>query len=166
MLMFTPDTTRSPRPAEVDGRDYHFVSRGDFEALQRAGAFIESVSYSGNYYGTSLDSIRSVQASGKTCVLDIDSQGVRLLRASAASFAVPPVFVYICPPSVDVLKERLRTRHTETDAECADRVRTASEEMAFAEGTPGVYDFKLVNDDLAASYAKFRQFVVIHILQH
>lgn len=131
-------TTRAPRPGEVDGVHYHFVSKEAMLADVAAGArgrgrpprrsadatpvpsrphlppglFLEHAHVHGNVYGTSLAAVRRVREQGKVCVLDIDVQGARSVKRAALGAA----FVFIAPPSMGALEERLRGRGTETDA--------------------------------------------------
>nr|KAF6348672.1 guanylate kinase 1 [Myotis myotis] len=104
-------TTRDPRPGEENGKDYYFVTR---EVMQRdiaAGDFIEHAEFSGNLYGTSKAAVRVVQAMNRICVLDVDLQGVRNLKKTD----LRPIYIFVQPPTLEVLEQRLRQRNTETE---------------------------------------------------
>ncbi|KAG6861346.1 hypothetical protein C0995_001325 [Termitomyces sp. Mi166 len=144
-------TTRSPRPGEVDGKQYHFVTAQRFRELLPQGAFIEHAEFSGNFYGTSFQAVRSVQELGRRCILDIDAQGVRQIKNTN----LDPVYLFISPPSLAVLRARLHQRGTETETAVQKRLATALEEIEYAK-QPNVHDFVIVNDDLERAYALFR----------
>lgn len=132
-------TTRSPRENEVDGREYHFVTRAAFEQLIEAGAFLEWAEVHGNLYGTSRQEIeRSRGARG--IIFDIDHQGARQIKSSSPD----AVAVFILPPSMQVLEQRLRGRRSEDESTVLRRFRAALEEIAHY----GLFDYVLVNDDL------------------
>ena len=133
-------TTRAPRPGEVDGRDYYFMSRADFLQERESDAFAESAQVHGNLYGTLRREVERVLRSGKHVVMDIDVQGARqFARAFPQS-----VLVFVMPPSADVLLERLRKRKTEAPAELAARLQSALQELQAVDG----YEYVVVNDDL------------------
>jgi len=148
-------TTRQPRQGEQEGKDYHFVTREIFANSVSEGAFIEHAEFSGNNYGTSKASVRNCQASGKLCVLDIDSQGVRSLKSSD----LDPFYVFILPPSLEELERRLRGRRTESEESLQRRLSTAKNEVAFGQ-TPGNFDETIVNDDLDAAVEKLHSIVL------
>ena len=151
-------TTRGPRPGEVDGRDYHFADtpekRAAMEADIAAGRFLESANVHGNLYGTSKAAIESVAAQGRTCILDIDVQGVANCRK--AGFPVGK-YIFVAPPAVDELQRRLKLRGTETDEVIAKRVAAATHEIQAAVTTS--WDAWIVNDDLDAAYAQLKAIV-------
>jgi len=128
-------TTRKPREGEKDGVSYFFVSREEFLKLVEQSAFIEHAEFSGNMYGTSLQAVRSVGESGKICVLDIDQQGVRSIKKTDLN----PIFVFIKPPSMEILEQRLRDRNTETEESLQKRLSAVKAELEYAE-QPGVHD--------------------------
>jgi guanylate kinase len=135
-------TTRSPRENEVDGREYHFVTRVEFERLIEAGAFLEWAEVHGNLYGTSRDEIERSRGS-RGIIFDIDHQGARQIKSSSPD----AVAVFILPPSKQVLEQRLRGRRSEDETTLLRRFRAALEEIAHY----GLYDYVLVNDDLDAA---------------
>ena len=110
---------QDPRPGEEDGVHYNFSDRSTMEQMVADGEFIETAEFSGNMYGTSAAAVEAVAESGKVCILDIDVQGVRAVKESALEGVR---FVFIKPPSLEVLEERLRARGTETE-EAIEKVR-------------------------------------------
>ncbi|ORX60819.1 guanylate kinase [Piromyces finnis] len=147
-------TTRQPREGEKDGVSYYFVTREEFLKLIDENAFIEHAEFSGNMYGTSLKAVRSVGSSGKICVLDIDQQGVRSVKKTDLN----PIFVFIKPPSLEILEKRLRDRNTETEESLQKRLGAAKAELEYGE-TPGVHDIIIVNDDLEKAFANLEEFL-------
>lgn len=99
-------TTRAPRPGEENGIDYHFVSATEMQTMIDEGNFVEAVSFFGNWYGNSFDSVYSVAMEGKICLIDLELEGVLALKQSHLS----PRYVYISPPSYEILQERLESR--------------------------------------------------------
>lgn len=137
-------TTRPPRPGEVDGRDYRFVPPEDFSRMVREGSFVEWAEVHGNRYGTPASELESRGDGDAVVLLDLDVQGLRRLRA----LGVPDLSVFIAPPDMDALAERLRRRGTESEARIQERLVNAAREMeADAE-----YDNVLVNTDLDATF--------------
>ncbi|KAJ3849361.1 guanylate kinase/L-type calcium channel beta subunit [Lentinula lateritia] len=145
-------TTRAPRPGEVDGEQYHFVTREKFLALKQEGAFIESAEFSGNFYGTSFQTVKEVQDRGRRCILDIEAQGVRQIKTTDLN----PVYCFISPPSLTALRERLQGRGTETEASIQKRLATALNEIQYAK-EPNAHDLIIINDDLNRAYQLFQQ---------
>ena len=148
-------TTRSPRPGEEDGQDYHFTTRDTMEELVRAGEFIESTEFSGNMYGTSRTAVQKVLDTGRICILDIETKGVRAIKQTE----MKPRLVFLKPPSLEVLEERLRARGTETEESLAKRLGAAAAEMEYGE-KEGNFHTIIVNDTLEAAYCKLREFVL------
>ncbi|MCH1476577.1 MAG: guanylate kinase [Arenicellales bacterium] len=130
-------TTRNIRPGETDGVDYNFVDVDTFERMIAGGDFVEYANVFGQYYGTSREAIVGNLAAGKSVVLDIDWQGARQVRAAFKD----AVSIYILPPSLEVLAERLSARGREDDQQLQERLSKASSEMShFNE-----YDYLMVN---------------------
>jgi len=148
-------TTRQPRPGEQDGKDYHYVTREKMDALVKEGSFIENATFSGNMYGTSKDAVQHVLDSGKICILDIDVQGVKAVKKTD----LKPKFVFIKPPSMEVLEARLRARGTETEESLAKRLGAAAAEMEYGE-KKGNFDAIIINDDLENAYVGLRDFIL------
>ena len=133
-------TTRAPRPAEVPGRDYYFMSRAEFIAKREQGDFAESAEVHGNLYGTLRAEVDRVMRGGQHVVMDIDVQGaVQFVRAFPLS-----VTIFILPPSAEVLLERLRARKTESPVQLAARLQSALQELQQVDE----YEYVVVNDDL------------------
>ncbi len=133
-------TTRTPRPGEMAGRDYYFMSRAEFIAKREQNAFAESAEVHGNLYGTLRDEVDRVMREGRHVVMDIDVQGaMQFIRAFPLS-----VTIFILPPSAEVLLERLRGRKTESPAQLAARLQSALQELQQVDE----YEYVVVNDDL------------------
>jgi guanylate kinase len=118
-------TSRMPRGKEVDGVDYHFVSRETFEAMIRQGAFLEWAEYAGNYYGTPWQGIETARATKNAVLLEIDVQGALQVKERFSD----ALLVFITPPSLEVLAERLRTRGTDTEAVIEERLAISQQEL-------------------------------------
>jgi guanylate kinase len=130
-------TTRAPRPGEANGRDYHFVSRERFLAMSDAGAFLESAEVHGNLYGTAEAWVRDERAAGHDVLLEIDWQGAAQVRR-----LVPDaVGIFVLPPSLEVLAERLSGRGTDAPVVIASRLRAARDEI----GHVAEFDFVIIN---------------------
>ncbi len=136
-------TTRPPRPGERDGVDYHFVDRAVFERRRELGEFLEWAEVHGNLYGTHRSETRRAAVEGRDLVLDIDVQGGLQVRRAWPS----AVLVFILPPSLEVLLERLGARGREAGFDLRRRLETAARELAFAQQ----YDYNVVNEDLAVA---------------
>jgi guanylate kinase len=132
-------TTRSPRPGEVDGVSYHFLSRERFTALRDAGSFLEWAEVHGNWYATPRAEVRRALAGGHDVILKIDVQGA----VSVKALVEDALLVFVVPPSLEALFRRLRARATETAEELELRQRNAAIELARA----GDYDHVVVNED-------------------
>jgi guanylate kinase len=138
-------TTRSPRPGEIEGRDYYFMTRADFLAERERDAFAESAVVHGNLYGTLRREVDRVLGQGKHVVMDIDVQGtLQFVRAFPQSVAI-----FILPPSADVLLDRLRARKTESAAQLAARLQSALQELQSVD----TYEYVVVNDELERAVA-------------
>jgi guanylate kinase len=143
-------TTRAPRGQELHGRDYFFLTREEFEEGIKAGKFLEWANVHGNYYGTSKTTIEAAFSSGKSVLLDIDVQGAASLRKA---FPKESFSVFIAPPSLEVLEKRLRSRGTDSEETIQKRLRNAKKEM----GEAGMFDHRIVNDDLDHAYEKLKE---------
>lgn len=139
-------TTRHPRPGEVDGRDYYFISREEFLRRRAQGAFAECAEVHGNLYGTLQSEISRVLSGGQHVVMDIDVQGAVQLRNAFPR----AVTVFVLPPSGEVLLDRLRKRRTESAAELVSRLQSALRELQAVD----TYEYVVVNDELEASVAR------------
>jgi len=141
-------TTRAPRTGEVNGREYHFVSREAFASLREQGALAEWAEVHGQYYGTPKPAVLDMLAQGRDVLFDIDVQGARQLREAFPQGA----FVFLLPPSRPALEARLRGRGTEDPETLARRLGNARMEIAQAD----FFDFQIVNDDLEQAYQELR----------
>ncbi|NDJ21277.1 guanylate kinase [Nostoc sp. B(2019)] len=132
-------TTRSPRPGEIDGKNYYFISRSKFEQLIAQGEFLEWAEFAGNYYGTPREAVLNQIRSGKLVVLEIELEGARQIRASFPG----ALSIFILPPSFDELEKRIRGRAQDSEEAIARRLRCAQEEIKAADE----FDIQIVNDD-------------------
>ena len=141
-------TTRGPRNGEIDALHYNFTTVDKMKADIDAGKFIEYAEVHGNYYGTSVEAVKSVQTKGQVCILDIDVQGVQNVKKSALN----PYYIFIAPPSMEDLEARLRGRGTEKENDIKKRLANAKGEMDYGK-EPGNFDKYLVNGDLSTASA-------------
>ena len=136
-------TTRAPRTGEVDGVDYHFVSTAEFRALNREGAFLEHAEYGNNLYGTSWKAIDQPLLEGDDVILEIEVQGAEQVKSRRPDANL----IFLLPPSLAVLEERLRGRKTDAEAVIQKRMALVDRELAAAR----LFDYAVVNDDLDAA---------------
>ncbi len=138
-------TTRDPRPGEIDGVHYHFLTQERFEQMLASGGFLESAQVHGNYYGTPKEPVTTAVDEGAVILLDIDVQGMRLVRQALAGtpYETRLRTVFIAPPDLQELERRLRGRGTETPESLARRLKNAAGEMACADE----YQHTVVNRD-------------------
>ena len=144
-------TTRSPRPGETDGVNYHFLKKEQFEELIASGGMLEYAQYCDNYYGTPKEKVMEKLNEGKHVVLEIEVQGAMQIREKCPE----AVFIFIAPPSVGELRTRLSGRGTETAEVIEKRVSEAAHEISFADR----YDYVIVNDVLEEAIEDFRTVV-------
>ncbi|KAF9181270.1 guanylate kinase [Haplosporangium sp. Z 767] len=147
-------TTRPPRAGETDGVEYNFVTREEFLAGVERGEFIEHAEFSGNLYGTSVKAVKTVGEKGRICILDIDMQGVKLVKNTDLN----PYYLSVQPPSIEQLEKRLRGRGTESEVDIQGRLAAAQGELDYAK-EEGAYDETIINDDLESAYTKFKAFI-------
>jgi guanylate kinase len=133
-------TTRAPRPGEVDGTDFHFITEARFRDLRDHGAFAEWARVHGNFYATGADAIDSALTEGRDVLLDIDTQGAAQLRARYPE----AVLVFIVAPSMAELEQRLRERRSDPEREIQRRLTRAREEISLWRQ----YDYLIVNRDV------------------
>jgi guanylate kinase len=145
-------TSRPPRPGEVGGVDYHFVSRQVFEGMVARGEFLEWADVFGDLKGTSVGDTKRLLAEGHDVVLVIDVQGARQIREQG----LPHVSVFVLPPSFAVLESRLRGRQQDSEDAMHRRLVTARDEMAAYRA----YDYLVVNDDFEAALARLQAIVL------
>ena len=144
--------TRKPRPGEIDGRDYYFVSQERFQDMIKAGDFAEWAEVHGNLYGTSRRVLDEMIAKGIDVILDIDTQGAKQIKSKYET----AVFIFIMPPSLEILEERLRNRRSDDEAEIRKRMRRAHEEIR----DYSMYNYIIVNRDFDRALTEIRSIVV------
>ena len=144
-------TTREPREMEVNGIHYHFVTPETFQKRIASGDFLEHVTLYGDDYGTSRSTVEKLLNSGKHVFLVIDTQGALMLKGK-----VPAVFIFVSPPSIDILRERVERRKTEKREKIEARLKLAEQEMQKRKE----YDFEIVNDNLDEAFQKLKRIVL------
>jgi len=142
-------TTRPPREGEHDGVDYHFITMQAFEEKIANGLFLEHAIVHGNRYGTLLESVERETEAGRDVLLEIDVQGARQIK----EILPESVLLFIVPPTLAVLEERLRQRETESEAKIALRLKNAEKEMALL----SEFDQIIVNNDLNLACKELRK---------
>ena len=146
-------TTRAPRTGECDGEHYHFLTRSVFEDRIACGDFLEYAEVYGNYYGTLVSTVAEALESGRNVLMDVDVQGAGLIRQAIASGAVNSLIadsfvdVFVCPPSLEVLRVRLTTRGQDSSEVIERRMSEAEHEMV----SQPLYAYTVVNDELDAA---------------
>jgi guanylate kinase len=145
-------TTRAPRPGEVNGREYNFHSETEFLARKEAGDFLEWAKVHGNYYGTSKSWIESQMKNGRDVILEIDWQGAHQVQA-----IIPQaIWIFILPPSIQALEDRLLHRAQDDQATIQKRVAAAKEELTHVAEA----DYLVINDDFETALAELNQVVL------
>ncbi len=144
-------TTRPPRPGEVDGVDYHFVTKEVFLSMIKQGAFLEWAEVHGHFYGTSKEGVLKQLAEGLDVLLDIDVQGARQVKKSFPE----AIMIFILPPTFQELERRLRSRGTEDEASLKVRIGNAKKEVLAAPE----YDYILINDVLEEALDNFKSII-------
>lgn len=144
-------TTRNPRQGEVDGREYFFKTKEEFEQMIEAGEFLEHACYVGNYYGTPKKYVEEQLEAGKDVILEIEIQGALNIKAQFPE----ALLLFIAPPSAEVLKQRLISRGTETPEVIEKRLARAVEESQGIEN----YDYLVVNDELEECVKSVHQMI-------
>lgn len=145
-------TTRAPRPGEENGREYHFVTVEEFEAMKDRGEFLESALVHGNYYGTSRVWIEEQMKIGNDVLLEIDWQGARQVRERFAG----TVGIFILPPSIEALEWRLHHRGTDSEQTITRRLLGAGAEMAHAPE----FEYVIINADFDVALSQMRAVVI------
>ena len=144
-------TTRGPRPGEVDGYHYHFVSVEEYNRLVEEGAFLEHATVHGNHYGTLRKPVEEMMRRGDNVLLDIDPQGAISVMENAEDY----VSVFILPPSFESLRVRLHTRNTDDPVEIERRLNNARGEVKKVDR----YQYAVINDDLELAFAQLQAIV-------
>ena len=144
-------TTRDPRPGEVNGEDYFFITRDEFDRRIAEGDFLEWAEVHGNRYGTLRSTVERRLAEGTDVILEIDPQGAMQVK----ELMPEAVLVFIIAPSMEELERRIRNRGAETEEQVRTRLATAVRELALV----GTYDHVVENDDVALATAKLEEIV-------
>lgn len=142
-----------PRPGEKDGVHYHFTAKEEMLKDIKDNKFIEHAEVHGNIYGTSYSSVTDVISKGRICILDIDVQGARRIKEDTTIIA--PHFIFIAPPSMEILEKRLRDRGTETEENIQKRTANAQNELNYGLGRGNFHDI-VINDDLNKAFLHLR----------
>jgi guanylate kinase len=146
-------TTRQPRDYEIEGVNYHFVTSQEFAEKKQRGEFLETVELYDVQYGSSIKDVERDLNNGKIVILVIDTQGMTYLKQN---YDLPFTSIFIRPPSLESLKERLENRLTECSANQEKRLTTAEKELKME----GFYDYSIVNDDLNVAYDVLRSIFI------
>ncbi len=144
-------TTRRPRDGEKDGLDYFFITEEEFDKKIADGDFLEYVKLYDTYYGTSRQWVFEQTKRGRHVVLVIDTQGAMSLKG-----IIPAIYIFVRPPSFEVLRDRLSGRQTEPDAEVEKRLEWAKQELLLG----GMYDYQIINDRLEVAYEVLKSIVI------
>lgn len=146
-------TSRQPRAGEVDGKDYYFLSHNEFKRRVDQGDFLEwEEVYAGTCYGTLKSEVERLWAEGRVAVFDVDVNGGRNIKRH---FGADALSIFVMPPSVEVLEQRLRSRGTESEEAIAKRLGRSAEELKQAP----LFDVTIVNDDLPRAVAETRRVI-------
>jgi len=145
-------TTRQPRPGEVDGVDYRFIDETRFRAFIREEAFLEWADVHGHLYGTLCSDVERECSAGYDIVLEIDVQGAMQVRNKCTRC----ILIFLSPPSLEALEQRLRLRGTESEENVRIRLRNANDEMNLASG----YDYLVINDSVEDAVHRIREIIL------
>ena len=145
-------TTRTIRSGEVDGQDYHFISKDEFIENKKNNKFIESQNVYDNFYGTTYESINEILASGKDAILEIDYKGMLLIKSRIPSSQS----IYILPPSVEELEKRLFDRGLDSDEVIEKRVSRARDELKYVKFA----DYTVMNDNFADATKSLKSIIL------
>jgi len=145
-------TTRQPRPGETPGADYTFISREDFQSMIDRGEFIEWAEVHGERYGTSRQRLHELTCSGYDVILDIDTQGAMQIKEKHSE----GTYVFVMPPSMEVLRQRLRNRMTDSLQEIEKRLKRSVAEIK----TYPEYDYVIINDTLEKAVREFEAIIL------
>ena len=148
-------TTRSARTGEINGKDYYFISRTDFQTRVQNSEFIEHCQVHDNFYGTCRSEVESIKKAGKIPLLDIDVQGALKISSSGLQFNG----LFIRPADLKTLELRLRARKTDSEESIQKRLKNAEKELNTSESNPEIFKHVLVNNDLSRTSAEFMNLV-------
>jgi guanylate kinase len=146
-------TTRTPRPGEKNGKDYHFLSHAQFEERRKQDAFLECARYAGEWYGTLRSEVKRIHDLGRHVLLDIEIQGARQVREAYP--APQSIGIFVLPPTPTVLLQRLKRRKSESLESLRTRVETATMELREATS----FDYVVINDELRVAVAEIEQII-------
>jgi guanylate kinase len=141
-------TTRAPRPGEVDGVHYYFLTKEQFEEKIRNNGMLEYACYVGNYYGTPSQAVEAQRAAGHDVILEIEVQGAMQVKEKCPD----AVFIFIMPPNMEELRRRLIDRQTESEEVVNSRMKTAEEEMKAVSH----YDYVVINDEVESAVERIK----------
>ncbi len=144
-------TTRAPREGEVDGVNYFFMTKDDFKNCIENDKFLEWAEFAGNFYGTKKKYINQCLQEGKNIILEIDTQGALQVKKKMPE----AVLIFICPPSLQTLENRLRGRHTEDEETIQKRLNAVKKELKRAE----YFDYRIVNDDVGRAVLEIEKII-------
>lgn len=144
-------TTRQPRANEAEGEHYHFISQEKFEEMNQKGLFLEQAQVFGNYYGTSKETLDNLLNLGKHVILVIDTQGALQLKENTQA-----IFIFLSPPSMEVLQKRLESRQTDSLDVIQERLSWATKEMELAK----YYDYHIINEDVEVTYNILKSIII------
>ena len=145
-------TTRMPRPGEINGKSYFFITKDEFKEKIKNDEFLEWADVFGNYYGTMNKSVKDILTQGKDLILEIDVKGAMQIKNKIKE----AVLIFISPPSFEELKHRLVNRHTEPLDVIEKRLSTAKSEMDQA----FIFDYNVVNDDINEALKKLEEIII------
>ncbi len=145
-------TTRPPREGEVDGVNYFFKTKEEFMEMIRTNQLLEWAEYVGNYYGTPTEFVKKTLDEGKDIILEIEVQGAMKVKESYPE----GVFIFLVPPSLHELEQRINSRGTETEEAIRDRLLTAENELKMIEH----YDYVVVNDKIESACSRIKSIIV------
>lgn len=145
-------TTRTPRAGELDGVNYHFVTRDEFERMLANNELLEHTEYVGNYYGTPIKPIYERSEQGYDVFLDVEVDG----KQQVSEKIPEAVSIFISPPNIETLEKRLRDRKTDSEEKIISRLNTAREEMKLA----NTYDHIIINDELDSAVAALSKIIL------
>ncbi|SMB93350.1 guanylate kinase [Desulfonispora thiosulfatigenes DSM 11270] len=145
-------TTRKPRNGEVHGKEYFFITKEEFEAKLEENEFLEWAKVYDNYYGTPNEYVEEILNDGHNCILEIDPQGAKKVKEKRPD----AIYLFIIPPSMQELEERLKGRGTETNIEIEKRLGNVCNEMEYL----GIYDYVIVNDIVEKAVEKVKAIIL------
>ena len=148
-------TTRKPRAGEIDGVNYHFITKEEFLSGAERGDFIELAEFSGNMYATSKLSIKDIQDEGKICILDLEMKGVKQIKESRE---INPLYVFIQPPNISDLENRLRGRKSETEDSLNKRLAAAKSDLDYVSSS-NIFDTVIINDEVDKATHQLANFI-------